>query len=85
MQRLTKIITEDACTEDKTITIKEINRTIYYKDDEILKKLKQYLKDIESVNQILTDFNYSPTINQLFDLKYGPVIDSNNSLFQKSN
>lgn len=44
--------------ENRTIYMKDIDRTIHYKDPELLLKMEKYIHNIDIFNQILPDFTY---------------------------
>ncbi len=50
LQKLIKVISQDISLEQKTITLKKLNRTIEFYDEAIIQRLINYLHENDVVN-----------------------------------
>ena len=80
-----EIIKLNTNKEDKTIRIKDINKTIHYHNDDILEKLIYHLEEVISTKQLLPELSLSTKANYSFSRNFSSFIDANRGLMNKSN
>lgn len=83
-EKLEFLIKEAANTEDCTINIKEISKTIRYESQENLEKLYNYLSYLSELKHTIPDFFHTPFLNSVFTRNFGSVIDAQKGLLQKN-
>jgi len=83
-EKLEQLIKDAANTEDCTITIKELNKTIRYESQENIEKLYSYLSYLSELQHTIPDFCHTPFLNSVFTRNFGGVIDSQKGLLQKN-
>ncbi|EAS03404.2 hypothetical protein TTHERM_00732510 (macronuclear) [Tetrahymena thermophila SB210] len=73
-----------AVSYQTSIYLPELNREIKFQNEEIVKKLRNYIHEIDIVNQILSDFTFNPTQNQEFVNMYKQQVLQNKILFDQN-